>query len=98
MSRFVEGLYNLWAFKKVVWRFRWWDYGFQEQMLDKMLEKCEEEWSGSHYVGCEFTLGRIKVVRRFYARYLETDSFHDEYKWQKKFHMGYARLLNRLWD
>lgn len=98
MKSFVEGLRNIWTFSRSVWRFRWWDFSFQEEMIDKMLEVCEERWSESHYVGWEFTLGRIKVVRRFYKRYMEAKSFNEEWKWQKKFHKEYAKLLPRLWD
>lgn len=89
---------NLLKFAKVVWKFRWWDFSFQEEMIDKMLEKCENNWTDSHYVGAGFTLGRIKVVRRFYRRYQEAEEFLDEWKWQKKFHSEYGRLLHRLWD
>lgn len=98
MRSFVEGLRNLWIFRRVVWRFRWWDFSFQEEMIDKMLEICEKKWSESHYLGWEFTLGRIRVVRRYYTRYKEADSFHEEWEWQEKFHKAYAKLLPRLWD
>lgn len=98
MRSFAEGLRNLWIFRRVVWRFRWWDFSFQEEMIDKMLEICEKKWSESRYLGWEFTLGRIKVVRRYYTRYKEAKGIYAEYEWQKKFHKAYAKLLPRLWD
>ena len=94
----VESCKNIKLFWLVVWRFRWWDFSFQEEVIDKMLEICEKRWSESHYVGWQFTLGRIKVVRRFYSRYKEAQDFVSEWKWQQKFHREYARLLPRLWD
>lgn len=98
MRSFIRSMKNLWVFRKVVWYFRWYDFSFQEEVLDKMLAECEKHWSESHYVGWEFTLGRIRVVRRYYRRYLDSKDIYEEYKWQRRFHKEYARLLVRLWD
>ena len=92
------GLKNLAMFVSTVWKWRWWDFSSQLEMMDKQLEVCEKHWGKhTHYVGDTFTLGRIKVVRRYYARY-NTSRVMDEDKYLKKFVKGYARLLPRLWD
>ena len=89
---------NLWRFAKVIWRFRWYDYSYQEAVIDKMLAICEDNWDSSHYVGANFTKKRIQVVRRYYANYMKTDNIEIEYEMQRKFHKAYGRLLVRLWD
>ena len=92
------GLKNLVQFASTVWKWRWWDFSSQLEMMDKQLEICEKHWGKhTHYVGDTFTLGRIKAVRRYYARY-NTSCIIDEDKYLKKFVKGYARLLPRLWD
>ena len=92
------GLKNLAMFASTVWKWRWWDFSSHLEMMDKQLEICEKHWAkDTHYVGDTFTLGRIKVVRRYYARY-NTSRVMDEDKYLKKFVKGYARLLPRLWD
>ena len=92
------GLKNLVQFASAVWKWRWWDFSSQLEMMDKQLEICEKHWAkDTHYVGDTFTLRRIKVVRRYYARY-NTSRVMDEDKYLKKFIKGYARLLPRLWD
>ena len=92
------GLKNLVQFASTVWKWRWWDFSSQLEMMDKQLEICEKHWGKhTHYVGDTFTLGRIKAVRRYYARY-NTSCIIDEDKYLKKFVKSYARLLPRLWD
>ena len=92
------GLKNLAIFASTVWKWRWWDFSSQLEMMDKQLEICEKHWSkDTHYVGDSFTLGRIKVVRRYYAMYTTSYGAVEE-DYLKKFLKGYAKLLPRLWD
>ena len=92
------GLKNLAIFASTVWKWRWWDFSSHLEMMDKQLEICEKHWAkNTHYVGDTFTLGRIKVVRRYYARY-NTSDVRDGDKYLKNVVTGYARLLPRLWD
>ena len=92
------GLKNLVTFASTIWKWRWWDFSSQLEMMDKQLEICEKHWSkDTHYVGDNFTLGRIKVVRRYYTRYNTSYSVTEE-DYLKKFLKGYAKLLPRLWD
>ena len=95
----IESVKNLKTYTAVVWNHRWWDYGFQLDMIDKMLEDCENNWvKRTHYVGDKFTLGRIKVVRRYYDEYKNEICFIEERRKLKKFMKAYIKLLPRLWD
>ena len=84
---------------KTVWKYRWWDYGYELAMLDRMLELKEKHWGKhTHYVGDTYTLKRIKVLRRMYTRYEESSGIVEEHETLKKFLRAYARNLPRLWD
>lgn len=95
----VQGIRNLLRYGSTVWKHHWWDFGYQMDMMDKMLEECEENWHvNTVHLGSGFILGRIKVVRRYYKRYLEAADLKEENRLRDKFLHGYARLLPRLWD
>ena len=99
MRAIKNGIMNLIWYGKTLWKHYWWDYGFQLAMIDRMLADCERNWvKSTHYVGDKFTLGRIKVMRRVYARYEETWDMDEESKLLKKFLKMYSRNLTRLWD
>lgn len=93
------GLKNLAIFASAVWKWRWWDFSSQLEMMDKQLEVCEKHWGKhTHYVGDTFTLGRIVVVRSYYKKHKEADTWEEESRYLSKFIKGYARLVVRLWD
>ena len=95
----LDGTRNLIRYMKVVWNHRWYDYGYQLDMIDSMLKDCENHWAkDTHYLGATFTLGRIKVLRKNYRQYLDADTTLDEDVYLKKFLARYARNLHRLWD
>jgi len=96
-SGIVQGCKNLRFYFRRVWGHRFWDYGFQLEMMDKMMEDCENNWVvNTIYVGDTFTLKRIKVIRRQYQRYVDSCEFEQEEL--KKFLKMYSRNLPRLWD
>lgn len=95
----INGFKNLWFYRKVIWRYRWYDYGYQLAVIDKMLENCEKHWGiDTHYVGDKFTLGRIRVIRKYIALYNSTDDMYEESRLFKKIMRYYSRNLERFWD
>lgn len=92
-------LKNLVNWGRVVWQYRWWDYGFSLAMIVRDLELKEKEWGkNTHYVGDKYTKKRIQVLLRMYKRYEDTSCYKQEDKLLKKFLRLYARNLERLWD
>ena len=90
---------NLWKFRKVIWRWRWYDYGYQLDMIETQLKLLEEKWGkDTHYIGDAFTVKRIKVVLKYYEEYKNTYELEEERKALQKFLKAYTRLLPRLWD
>jgi hypothetical protein len=48
---FTKGISNLWRWRKIVWRDRWWDYDFLNEFLLFKLKDMEAHWGvDTHYV------------------------------------------------
>lgn len=102
-----QGIAALIYFFPVIWRFRRWDYSFQLAVIKRMLQNCDKHWHKSHYVGMEFTHGRIKVLLRMLDRYDNywgdgfikgVSSFQGEHDLLTLFLKRYSRTLPHLWD
>ena len=109
-----QGIATVAYFFPVIWRFRRWDYGFQLAVIKRMLQNCDKHWSKSHYIGMEFTHGRIKVLLRMldrYESYWDTpkpynEDFHKQWRSHfayeqhllQRFLRHYSRTLPILWD
>ena len=95
----LQGVVNLWRFRKVVWNFRHWDYARQLDVIEQMLLECERKWVvETIYEGDKFTLGRIRVLLKNLNEYRSYSHIVDEGKALNKFLRRYARTLPRLWD
>lgn len=94
-----RSLRNLWVFLPVVWKYRWYDYGYDLDMIDKMLEEKERCWgTKTHYVGDDGDAARIRYLRETYRRYLDFDEIQDENELLEEFLGAYAATLPELWD
>jgi len=64
---FYRGCYNLWIWKSIIWKDRFWDYSFFTTILVFKLEQMEKYWGvDTHHEGDKFTKGRLKVlIKRF---------------------------------
>ena len=85
------------SFATVVWKWRWYDYGYSIDVLVRMLEMQVASWDKAHYVGSEFTKGRMLVLLRWYKKSKE-GSMWDERRYEDKFLKGYARNARKFWD
>ena len=95
----LQSIVNLVKWGKVVWRYRWWDYGFTLDMIVQDLKLKEARWGiDTHHVGDMYTKKRIQVLLRMYDRYINADSTYDEDRYLKQFLKAYIRNLPRLWD
>lgn len=90
---------NLVVFFKVIWNYRWYDYGYTLDIIVKDLEVRERQWGvHTHYVGDAFTKKRVQVLLRMYKRYVDGVSIYDEDKYLRMFLRMYSKTLPRLWD
>lgn len=93
-----RSLGNLLTWLRVIWQWRWWDYSYSVDLLEHDLRTRLRYWgTRTHYIGEQFTRGRILVVLQYLQDYREAD-WREEDKALKKFLYAYARLLPRLWD
>ncbi|MEX0597643.1 MAG: hypothetical protein WD512_14215, partial [Candidatus Paceibacterota bacterium] len=56
IKSFIKGIKNLWSFRKVIWRFRGYDYMFTLDVLEKCLVEQYQEldlYSGDFSVNLE---------------------------------------------
>lgn len=94
-----RSLRNLVRFFKIVWQWRWYDPSYAMDLVVKDLEIRLEHWGkDTHYVGDNFTKGRIMVLLRWYKRSKDSYRFDDELKYEKKFLQGYAKNIMKFWD
>jgi hypothetical protein len=94
-----QGVVNLIEWFKVVWKYRWWDFGFSLMMIKRDLELKEKRWGvDTNYVGDSFTKKRIQVLLRQLERYEDAVDIYDEDMQLKKFMKMYGRNIHRLWD
>lgn len=72
------GIYNFWFFRKVIWNFRWWDYSFNLDILERSIESTVEgtETKGNHKDPSE----KIKDMRRviYLLKKVRSDEFIKE--------------------
>ena len=62
IKRILIPLKNLWLFRKVVMRYRWWDFEFTLDIFIFSLEQQIKNWDKAHYIGSEFTKKRMIVL------------------------------------
>ena len=94
----LQGVVNMWRFRKVIWNFYHWDYAFQIDVIEQMLIECERKWVvETIYVGDKFTCGRIRVLLKNLDEYRNGDC-SNESEALRRFLSRYARTLPRLWD
>jgi hypothetical protein len=88
-------------FARTIWKHRWWDYYFFQNLLDKQLEYLEVNYgTNSHFVGDNFTKGRIMVLRRYLKDWVECDDFDENQckNKRKRFFKYLERNIERFWD
>ena len=94
------GIKNLWKFRKIVYRDRWWDYSFMLDMIEFKLKDMEKHWGkDTSYVGDKFTAGRLKVILKDledYREFFDGDEFVN-IKDYKKIKKERSKKMNRFW-
>jgi len=93
-----RSLVSLAGFWGVIWKWRWYDYGYTVDILERDLQLRLKYWGkDTHYVGDNFTKGRMLVLLKNLDQYRNA-KWQDEDRLWKQFITRYARTLTRLWD
>jgi len=95
-----QGIKNFWYYRKVIWRHRWYDYGFADDVVRRLYEDRSENWHKSHYVGFEKDALQLDIIVELFKR-LEDAEFltvedDPEDKIRKEIYRRIAR--KRYWD
>jgi hypothetical protein len=102
---FFKGIDNLWKWRKIIWKDRWWDYYYFLEMLRFKLKDMEEHWGkDTHYVNDY----KEKEVLQALIEDLEwmlnndnefKDGYAEEYKKRsKRFFDRLGRHHQKFWD
>lgn len=95
LGRSIMAITRFWS---VIWKWRWYDYSYTVDLIERDLELKLRYWGKhTHYVGAQFTRGRILVLLRALEAYRNAGWTEEPRLW-RKFMRRYARTLDRLWD
>ena len=97
-----NGLRNLWTYKSVIWNDRWYDYSYIFNILEFKLEQNIKNWDKAHYVGSEFTKGRMIICLQRIREYNTNLENLQELLFTKKiskheYISQKDKLMNRTW-
>jgi hypothetical protein len=96
----VQGLKNFWFYKGVIWRHRWWDYAYADDVIIKMFKERADLWKNSHYVGLEEDEAKLKEIVENFEKMKEAESGINENDEEQKFRTKAYEIIgeNRFWD
>jgi hypothetical protein len=98
---FKEGIKNLIKYFKLIWKDRWWDYYYLEELILFKLKDMENKWGNeTHYVGDKFTKKRLQVLIKKLEelKKMEEDLELDINKKREKVYKLLGKNLGRFWD
>ncbi len=56
------GITNLWEWKGIIWRDRWWDNYFLTVIIKKKLQIMHDQWDEAHYVASEVEKEELRIL------------------------------------
>jgi hypothetical protein len=105
IKSFLKGIDNLWRWRKIIWKDRWWDYYYLLEILRFKLKDMEEHWGkDTHYVkDYEEKESLKKLIEDLEWMIDDTNEFEDGYmdeykKRSKRFFGRLDRGHRKLWD
>ncbi len=98
LKEFSRSLVSIISFWRVIWNWRWYDYSYTLDILERDLQLRLRYWgTKTHYIGDKFTRGRMLVLLKNLQEYREAEWQNEARAW-KLFMTRHARTLGRLWD
>lgn len=96
----VQGLKNFWHFKKVIWRHRWWDYSYTDDLVEEAYKIMAENWHKNHYVGGDKDEKELKHIVGLFKKKREIDTFTVDDDEEDIIRKEIYRLIarKRYWD
>lgn len=99
MQQFFDSLKMLKRFFKVIWKYRWYDYGFDLDLLLVQLKIKRDYWGKCHYEGFEEDLKTIDELIEMLEKIIDLEGSAEEceVRW-KNFWNLYRDNLSKFWD
>jgi len=96
----IQGIKNFWRFKKVIWRHRWYDYSFSDDVVEECYKIMAENWYKSHYIGGDKDeLELIHIVELFEKmNNIEPDVYYIDEEGALRENIYKLIGENRYWD
>ena len=111
---FKSGIKNFWKYRKIIWNDRWYDYFFIINLIEFKLEDTIKNWDKAHYIGSDFTKGRMIVVlkriktfqdnleelqEKYYSKTITKEKYLKEKNiLLEKTWKRFGRNITRFWD
>ena len=99
MQQFFDSLKMLRRFFKVIWKYRWYDYGFDLDLLLVQLKIKRDYWGKCHYEDFEEDLATINELIEMLEKIIDLEGSAEEceVRW-KNFWNLYRDKLSKFWD
>lgn len=96
----IQGLKNFWYFRKVIWRYRWYDYSFTDDVVERAYQNMAENWHKNHYVGGDKDEKELKVIVAWFEKMNNLSSLTAEGDEEDVIRKEIYRLIarKRYWD
>lgn len=86
ITEFLDGMYNFWKYRKVIYKDRWWDYCFMADWFEAKLQDMHDNWDKSIYVDSEKEkeklselLGYLKTMKNYELTDKENEEAKDKF-------------------
>ena len=105
---------NYWKYKKVIAIDRWYDYQFIMNLIEFKLEDTIKNWDKAHYIGSNFTKGRMIIIlkriktfqdnlyelqEKYYSKTITKEKYLKEKNiLLEKTWKSFGRNITRFWD
>jgi len=94
------GLQNFWRYKRVIWRHRWYDYSFADDVVAELYKDRAENWHKNNYVNGDKDEVELKIIVELFKRLEDAEYLvvqdDPEDKIRKEIYERIAR--KRYWD
>ena len=98
---FLYGIKNIIKFAPIIWKDRWWDYAYFEDLILYKLKDMEKNWGkNTHYIGDGVTKKRLQVLIRKLEEIQKMEENFDEktFEKRKEFYKLLGNNIIRFWD
>ena len=92
-----NGIKNIWKYRNIIWKDRWYDYSYIIELLKFKLKDNIKNWDNAHYIGSDFTKKRmIVILKRIEEFDMNLENLQELYYTKKISKLKYSELKREL--